>query len=620
MPWPSYGNAYAGIPGPSPGVALETYWHNGTSWVLSPYYAHRDGAWRLVNMYRLPAGLDPVPPDDPTTTVIALTDLLVGGETLGTSNDFVNIGRCLQRAGLRTGPALGITTEYITVDFEGQEYFVEDPMGFTGIKVGIGFPNRKTIIDGNVSNPAVKGGLKQVTYDGTNPARWTGTSTNSPLPGTDGSGATGKYRNRYLFQFIDCSHWTFQNFKFTGSNTTGPFTSNFSYDVNREAQHVFWLIGGRDFRFIDCDIAQTFGDVIFMNPYRGPGMTKSNERYTGNVEALGGTWRKIGRIYITMNQTRAPDAIVDGGFWHNPGDGTGPLDGGVNSLPQANSAPSISGTNYGVWWHGNAAHPFLAQGCKRSRVDVENMNSYAHCQDVRIGADTESTAAIDRENFRFTGQGGNLITSVNRWGLISRMTISRIHDSSDGGMAFRVFGSGDLLGYGRGTTIAASMHLVPSVPVPSTIATNCTAGSLTAAGWPTTGGYFQTGIGVLASTPIVIKYTGLSGLNFTGCTYWSGETASRPFISGGQVLQRYYVPERPRYTSDRITLIDCVFDGTNTSILQLHRVSNATIQRNRANYRLANAPNEIQLDPADNPGLDLGTGPAPWGSNDFRGV
>jgi hypothetical protein len=589
-------------------------------------FTHDGALFREGHIYQLPADLTVDPPPDPTNTTIALTDLLVGAETLGTSNDFLNVARCIQRAATRTGPALGIATEYITVDFEGVNYFAEDPMGFSNLGPVIGTPNRKTIIHGNVSNPAVKGGLKQITYDGTDPAstryRVLVVSTGGPegdhrvSSGGDGIPSI-KYRNRLLFQFTNCRHITFDSFKFVGSNSSGPSLSNFWYDVQREGQHCFWLIGGHHFRFVDCDVSQTFGDVIFTNPYRNlnanPPETKSTEHYTGEMEALGGTWKKIGRIYITMNQVRASDAIVDPDFWKNPGDGTGPFEAGRNNLPYTSSAPSLSGTGYGVWWHGNAAHKFLGQGCKRSRVDVENLNSFAHCQDIRIGADTESYAIVDQQNFRFTGQGGNLITAVNSWGLIDRMTISRIHDSGDGGMTIRIFGSpfAGTIGGPDQTTVAASMEGDPSSPFPSTIAVAATAG------WPPAG-YFQVDIGpVFTPTTIVVKYTGISGNNFTGCTLWQG-TAGPTFRQDRAVKQRYVKAERPKYVCQDFTLIDCVFDGTNTSLFQLDRVERATVQRNRSNYRKANAANEIRFQ--DCPGLNLGPGSAPWYSNDFRPV
>lgn len=607
MPWPSYGNAYAGIPGPSPGVALETYRHNGTSWVLSPYYAHRDGAWRLISVYRLPADLDPEVPPTETTTVIALTDLLVSGESLGTVNDSVVLARCIQRAATRTGPATGIDTEYVTVDFEGQTYVCEDPMNFVDLGPRFLAPNLKTIIHGNVSNPAVKGGTVANTFDGLNPTRWTGTGTNVPLPGTDGSGATRKYRNRNHWGFRDCQHITFDSFKVTGPNTNGPFDSNFYYDVQREAQHAFALNGTQNFRLIDCDVSQTFGDVIFLQPDRPAGGSKSDDVYPGNIEALGGEWKKIGRIYVTMNQVRAPDGLVDRNWWMNPGDGTGLYEGGRNALPYSNDAPSIFGAGYGVWWHGNAAHPFAGKGCKRSVVDIENMNSYAHCTDVRIGADTEQPffPNVDRQNFHLTGPGGNLISGINGWGLIHRFTISRLWRTGAAGMSIRIHGSEEGPNGPETTSIAASMHNVPSSPMPTTIAVASTAG------WPTSG-YFEVGLGIFANDPVRIGYTGIAGNSFTGCTRQYG-ASTQPFIQSRTVTRRYNLPERPKYVCSTFSLLDCLFDGSSASLFELRRVVNASVRRNRANYRAGN--NEIEF--TDCPGLDLGTG-GTWGDNDFR--
>jgi hypothetical protein len=577
---------------------LSLYDHDGTGFNPTQIYAHRGGVMVESHIYHLPADLTEDPPPTPTTTVFTPEQLLIGAEELGTANDTLVMERVLRRASGRTGPATGVNTEYITVDFHGTEYICEDPMDLSGFGPTLGNPNRKTIWDGNVANPAVKGGIVANEHDGLDPG----------LIRPD----SGKARNRYHIRLENCRYFTIQNFTIRGPNSTGPALTNFLYDVEREAQHAFWLNGARFIRFIDTEISQIYGDPVFTQPYRPPNGNKSTDVYPGMIEILGGTWKKIGRIYVTANQVRAPNAIVDPDFWKNPGDGSGAFEGGENSLPWANDAPSLTGNQYGIWWHGNAAHPFLGQGCKRSMVDIENMNSYAHCTDFTIGADVTSFfPQQDRQHFRFTGPCLNLISSLNAWGLVRRLKLERIWHSGTSGMSVRVIGSPFATNTVPITDIAAGSDGF-ALPASGSFTLHVVSTTEPFDGSPK---FFPTS-GYLLVQNQTIKYTGKTATSFTGCTLHYG-TAGTVLHTGNNIRVRFFTPERPKYVAGDIQILDCLFDGTNTSLLHFTRAERVTIRRNRANYRRANAANEIKF--SDCPNLDLGVG-GQWGDNDFRAV
>jgi hypothetical protein len=595
--------------------------------VATPMYVYvaRAGAWRPVYVYSLPAEAADItgrgvatsgftgriigdartpgklartvgfsatmkgaPVSNQATTVITISDLLASSESWNTTNNTVTMQNCLNRLIRKTGSAQNITTSHVTVDFENTFFRCEDPLIVPG--------------DGYIA-----------TFGITHPCKmWPGGMTwqNGGIyattdDGTLGVGTNGKNRNRFqlhLQQAIKRPTATNQRFVLRNFWIKGPHTyAKPNYDLQREGQEALGLIGMQHVLLEDCQIEETWGDAVFLARYDPPGAGGSHLQFVlpGGIEILGGRFQRIGRIFLTMNLCCAPDAVLVDNYWRNPGDGTGLGETGLDILPEANDAPSASGTQYGIWWHGNAAHPVRAIDCSRSCIDVEPVG-YEYVNDVRIGADT------NRLDFQITGRGDNLFNIINSWALANRIKLSRItrHSTSGGGLTVRVIGSPK--GGAATTTVALASH---GQVLTGTFDINIASTS----GWNPKGVFECTILG----TPRLIRWTSRVTNKLVGCSVVQGGTTGS-LTTGLVITERFLDPERPKRVIKDFEISDCVFTGGTELELDFRRVDGVVIRRNVSNYLLRNNPTPPFSEILDCTRVDKGgTG---FGDNQFTGI
>jgi hypothetical protein len=300
------------------------------------------------------------PPD--TTT---LEEILVGSayeSTLGSSDDSAAIAFAFGRLRARA-PKLGAQT----VDFHDTLYFAETtPVIFATPDLTLLGP----------------GGFKQALPDGPYAAGSRQARTRAGLR------VKQSPRNAIV----------------GGWELDGP-NNSFAYNVDREGQAAIWNEGSADLYLEDVVLHHTFGDALYhgLSSSKDTGGTGTNDVYP-STEWYGGYAHQIGRCFHAAWATRASDAIDPGSEQSNPGD------------PATNDAPSASGLKKGLYWHGDAAHPFVGDDCKRSLIDLEPISGYRHLNDIDIGASDG-----DRTKFLFSGVGLNTISAANGWALINRL-------------------------------------------------------------------------------------------------------------------------------------------------------------------------------------------------------
>ena len=477
-------------------------------------YERKGGLWRPMDIFGLPANLDVViPPDPPDTTVVTIHDLLVTGETISTSvNSTTVINNAIDRLLRRVGPASpsNISTDHVTVDWEDTLWKSEDRLAF---------PSDTRISSGVLSHMCHNwpkgmkwqhGGIRAFTDDG----------TISSLIGSN-----GKYRDRYHIRFQQAVHrWEPENdeqwFDLEDWHVYGAHSyADPDYDVDREGQEAFFLMGQQWIRFTDCGVRENWADAWNLRPHAMsptaavPHPARVNDVYPGMVEILGGTVQRPGIMNMTLNQCRAPDGKIQGigpwepgcpEFWKN--DPTH-----VNVPDSLNDAPSASGDQWGLWWHGNAEHPFLSIDSNRSIIDMEPIGSYCHIQDIRVGADS------DKAHFRFThpavGGSSNFLSAGDGWGLMRRQKFQHIFRDGEcraaWGASTAVSWPTDLVAALSGGVAlpTGTIHLNGDNQRTSADGGGC-AIRITGLGWT------------------LVNYTGKSGNDITGCTGGVGVLAT----------------------------------------------------------------------------------------------
>jgi len=304
----------------------------------------------------------------------------------------------------------------------------------------------------------------------------------------------------------------FENWWIKGSHEY----SDPDYMLAREGQEAFELAGIQWIKFTDCKVEEVWADAFNIHFHSSNVSGRDNDVYPGMIEILGGLIKRPGIMHMTANQFRAPDAVFPAGFWKNDPDH-------INVPASMNNAPSASGLQYGIWWHGNAAHPFLGLDGTHSVIDIEPQGSYCHCQDFRVGADS------DKAHFQFrndnAGDGTNPFLSAGDGnGLMFRHKFQHIYRD---GECDAGWGGSAAIGYRTSAIDAASNGVaLPTSTIHLNNANQDPSGAVI--------------INVAGLGATLVRYGGESGNDLTSCTGGVGTLATGATVRGAKKNHRYF--------------------------------------------------------------------------------